>query len=323
MNEIRQATYALLARIFLAPPDADLLQSLAVLPPFDEVLRGVTLTPDVVEEHQVAYQNLFGFNFFPYESLFVDDDLMVNSAAAQRVAALMQRVGFDPAPYDMGAADHIGVELALMAHLIAQKESRHEATVVHQHLAQWVPVAMLTMQAIAATPLYALTAALTLELVLTDVEMLPATDALLWVSETPTPAAVPSDTTEKSESDEEGLNKIIRHLITPVACGLFLTRAEVRGMARQLNLPITLGDRFTMLKSLFETAGQFEQVEGLLDALEAYWRSAEGEIHVLLASAPAWSVGHLWLRRLEEGRTLLTTLRTTWQQRGDLLSEAE
>jgi TorA maturation chaperone TorD len=319
MNPIRQATYSLLARLFLAPPDAELLQQLATLPPFNTTLQEVTIDADTVETYQVYYQELFGFNFFPYESLFHERELMVNTAYASRVARLMEQSGFDATPYAVGAVDHIGVQLAFMAFLIAQERegtARHQAwmieaarqyqaTVIHQHLATWVPVAMLTMQPIAPAPLFHLLAEITLELVLSDVTAIPATEAIVWVEDSPTPS-VPSD----DEGEDDGLSSLIRHLITPLESGVFLTRTEIRRIARQLHLPMTMGDRFGMVKQLFEAAGQFDQIDPLLTALEQHWQQAEHKVISLTTAAPAWrSYGEVWLIRIKQGQERLSMLR--------------
>lgn len=327
MNPIRQATYNLLARLFLAPPDAELLQQLSTLPPFDNTLQGVAIDAETVETYQVYYQELFGFNFFPYESLFHERELMVNTASAGRVARLMEQSGFDTTPYTVGSVDHIGVQLAFMAFLIAQEmegtthdqrwmieaAQQYQATVIHQHLATWVPVAVLTMQTIAPAPLFHLLAEITLELVLSDVTTIPATDAILWLEESPVPSVPPNN-----EEEDDGLSALIRHLITPVESGVFLTRTELRRIARKLHLPMTMGDRFGMVKQLFEAAGQFEQIEPLLTALEQHWQQAEHKVVTLITAVPAWrSYGEMWLTRLNQGQSLLITLHTSWQTQGD------
>ncbi len=329
MNPIRQTTYSLLARLFLAPPDVELLRQLATLPPFDSTLEGVSIHADTVETYQVYYQELFGFNFFPYESLFLEQELMVNTAVAGRVAGLMEQSGFDATPYSVGAADHIGVQLEFMAFLIAQEmdgishyhdhggeveAARHyQAIVIHQHLARWVPVAMLTMQTVARAPHFKVLAGVTLELVLSEVSDFSAADTILEVENHSAPSLPTED-----ETEEQGLSSLIRPLVTPVECGLFLTRSEIRTMARQLKLPTLMGDRFGMLKQLFESAGQFEQIEQLLTALAFRWNSAENEINSLMNAAPAWApYGECWIARLRKGKALLETLRTTWQQHND------
>jgi TorA maturation chaperone TorD len=323
MNSIRHATYNLLSRLFLAPPDRALLERLATLPPFDGVLRETPINPDTVEMYQVAFQELFGFNFFPYESLFHERELMVNTAGVERIRRLMEEAGFDHSTYAVGATDHLGVELAFMAYLIAREidgEQRgqggmiqtaqvYQATLLHQHLATWVPVAMLTMQAIAPAPLFHLLAEITLELVLSDITMLPATDAIEWVEDLPV-----SDVPTEEENEDDGLSSLIRHLITPVESGVFLTRIEIRRMARQLHLPITMGDRFGMVKQLFEAAGQFEKIEPLVTLLKQYWAQTEAQVVALMSAVPLWgSYGEVWLRRLGQGQDVLADLYKSWE----------
>lgn len=323
MNSIRQATYALLARLFLTPPTEELLQQLSTLPPFDSVLSDMPMNEETVEQFQVYYQELFGFNFFPYESLFHDSELMVNSASTHRVARLMEQSTFDSSAYMVGAVDHLGVELAFMAYLIgreiegeerqllwlAQSARQLQATLIHHHLATWVPIAMLTIRRIAPAPLFRLLAEVTLELILSDLATIPETDGIVWVAEGATTTEVAT-----SEDEEVGLSLLIRQLITPAECGLFLTRADIRLIARSLNLPSTMADRFGMVKQLFEAAGQFEQIEPLLTALEQQWHQAEQEMDAVVAAAPQWiSHGQRWLSALKEGRSVLADLRNSWE----------
>ena len=81
-------------------------------------------------------------------------------------------------------------------------------------------------------------------------------------------------------------------------------------LAQVAGLPTPLGDRFAMLRALFEAAAQFDLLPALLDALDALWRDADAGVAALTAEAPAWSpYGEQWRARLAAGRGLTSEIR--------------
>ena len=81
----RRDSYALLARLTLAEPAAALLRYLGDLPGFGDVLPADAATPGGLDALAAAYQDLFGASVYPYEALFCDPDLLLNTAATERV----------------------------------------------------------------------------------------------------------------------------------------------------------------------------------------------------------------------------------------------
>lgn len=178
--EARRSLYALLAQCYLHPPDRTALATLRSIP---DIAAAVPETPDALERLQVEYESVFGQNAYPYESLYVDHDLMLNTAAAHRVAQLYQDCGF-AVDVPVGAPDHLGVELRLMAHLLTIESAalrdnnpvlltwsraQQYRCLVH-HLAHWAPVFLRTVERVADHLLYRTLAQVTLELILNDLE---------------------------------------------------------------------------------------------------------------------------------------------------------
>src|SRR4051812_30245243 len=180
----REATYDLLARLYLAEPDADLVRHLQGLPGFAELLPEEAQLGAWLEEEAAEYQWLFGMNVYPYESIFVDRELMLNTEAADLVAALYRECGFDMRSpksnaQNPGAPDHLGLELALMRDLVAAERQSYasgederarrarllQARLLHEHLARWAPIFALTLKRVARRPLHRLLADLTTEMV--------------------------------------------------------------------------------------------------------------------------------------------------------------
>src|SRR5262245_10886843 len=114
----RAQLYALLARLLLDQLDRPLAVYLRGLPGLAEHITPDAQLDDWLADLRAEHQRLFGLNIYPYESIFRDRELMLNSAATRCVAALYQACGFMPAAQLAAAApDHLGLELALMAEL--------------------------------------------------------------------------------------------------------------------------------------------------------------------------------------------------------------
>lgn len=300
----RQALASLIGRLLLAPPAAELWAEAAALPELAAVMG------DGPEELAVAYEYLFGRNVYPYESLYRDEELMLNTAAADRVAAFYTACGYEPDP-NVGAPDHLGLELTALARLIATEAAaqahgdaalrgwarRQAAALVRQHLAGWAPIWARAVQRIPAHPFYQTLASLVVELIGSELERL-AGEPVAMQEYIPLQPATPHD-------EETDLNALIRYLITPVKAGFFLSRADCSALARQLGFAIPISDRFNMARTLFETAGQFEQVKALITALQDIMSNEEQELRRLIDAQAVWEPAlRPWLARLADRRWL-------------------
>ncbi|MCG8347238.1 MAG: molecular chaperone TorD family protein [Chloroflexales bacterium] len=346
-RQARQAAYEFLAWIYLDEPSAPLLDYVRDLPGFTELVHSGAL-----EDLQVEYQRLFGINVYPYESIFIDRELMLNSAATDRVVRLYQACGFDTLPAHVGAADHLGLELRLMAHLIVaeryaagradetavQWARAQQARCLHEHLARWAPILAQSLVRVATQPLYSAAATLTTELVLTDLGTFPSAhwiDELPIVSresategqfaapdpqlldlfndldpEAPIPLRPYTDTPSEAGEDERGIGRIVRQLLTPQEVGVFLSRADIGSLGQALQLPLPMGERFQMMRGLFDAAGQFDQIPALLDGLMQLFVQAEEMTATLIANYPAWtSYGQFWQQRIASGQALISEMR--------------
>jgi TorA maturation chaperone TorD len=343
----RQACYDLLARLYLDEPDTDLVAYLRMLPPFAEHLPSDAEAEAWLTEGAVEHQRLFEMNVYPYESIFIDCELMLNTAATDRVALLYHDCGFDGPGVRVGAQDHLGLELRLMRDLIADELRAHErgdadglgwartqqARCLHEHLVRWAPICTQAVTRVATQPLYATLASLTTELVLSDLEHVSSTgisppialDPYATDQKTPPSfddrdldresAARLRPYTGSADDDQHGINAIVRQLLTPADVGVLLTRADISGLGRALQLPVAIGERFQMLRSLFDVAGRFDQLDALLAVLDQLFAQADEHVAALIGDYPAWSeYGVGWRRRNARGRALLSELRAHVEQ---------
>lgn len=303
----RQTLADVIGRLLIAPPSAQLWAEAVVLP---ELATAMTDQP---ESLAVAYEQTFGRNVYPYESLYRDEELMLNTAAAEQVAAFYATCGFTP-PQTIGAPDHLGVEFIFFARLIATEATaladgdsglqhwahQHAAFFLSNHLATWVPVWAHAVQRIPGHPFYQTLTTLAVEFIESELER-------LQPSPPSSRAYIPLATTDAS-TETDDLNTLVRHLITPVRAGIFFSRTDCSQMARRLGFSIPIGDRFTMMRTLFETAGEFEQAAGLIVALQEMMLAETQKLSRLIDGQVAWQPFLApWIERLERSQRLIST----------------
>ncbi len=302
----RQALTDLVGRLLLAPPAAPTWAEVTALPDL------AALVGEQPEALAIAYETVFGRNVYPYESLYRDEELMLNTEAASRVAAFYAECAFTPTT-TVGAPDHLGLELIFLARLMAtevtasaagdqalQRWARQRAAAfLHTHLAVWTPIWASAVQRVADHAFYRTLAALVIDLIGSELERL----AGEYVRATELIPLHP--VTAAAEID---LAALIQRLITPISAGMFLSRADLSALARALGLSLPIGDRQSMARALFETAGQFELIDALIRAFDQMMASEMDTLAQLSATYPSWQpLLEPWLIRLSASRALLTS----------------
>ena len=97
------------------------------------------------------------------------------------------------------------------------------------------------------------------------------------------------------------LNKLIQRLLTPRELGMYLTRTDILKLGRKLELPVGVGERRSMLRSLFELAGQYEVVSELSAAFAALLEQEQDQLLALEDEFPQWKpYGRVWRQRLAQ-----------------------
>ena len=316
----RARLYTLLGRLFLDELDRPLALYLRELPGLAEHIPPDAALDAWLADLRAEHQQLFGLNVYPYESIFRDRELMLNTAATQRVGALYQACGFRPAArLRAGAPDHLGIELHLMAELSARAAHEQGARVLaarllHQHLAAWLPACAEAIRRVARAPLYGALAAIATELTLADLEEFapPPAPRTEMAPDGEAPAPQAGETAAELRTGEEyALQAIMRQLLTPDEVGVFISRSDISAISRTLELAAPIAERETMLFGLFSAAGRFDQVPALLDALGGLLRQADAAYAQLAATHPAWAAhGRAWRARTAAGQALLAEMAT-------------
>lgn len=195
----RSNFYALISRILMQELDSDLLDTikndaaiLEYLPNLKEWEKLNSLdNKTILEEYfNPDFVNLTILHLIPYETFYTREDQKVETGGANPVTDMYNRFKF-VVDYEVArtvAADHIGIEFEFMHYLcdaqhraeeandmIAAKEYKDvQKEFIEKHLIQWAPMFLINMKYEARTALYADTADLALEFLLSDNELLSA-----------------------------------------------------------------------------------------------------------------------------------------------------
>ncbi|MCF6309049.1 MAG: molecular chaperone TorD family protein [Sulfurimonas sp.] len=196
-TKARANIYALLSRILLQELDSGMLKTiksdeniLNFFPTFKEwePLKEVDNKKLLEEYLNPDFVNLSILHLIPYETFYTREDQKIETGGANPVTDMYSAYDF-MVDYEISrtiSADHIGVELEFMHHLVeaqqkAQEENDTDAVAelkgiqkefLNKHLLQWAPMYLINMKFEARTPLYYDAADMALEFILSDNEYL-------------------------------------------------------------------------------------------------------------------------------------------------------
>ncbi len=301
----RAGGYDLLGRLLLTGMDGDLLAAVREIP------RLAVHLPETVELDLLAadHYHLFGLNLFPHASIFLDESGLLGGELAARAAGRLAAIGYQP---DGAAADHAGHALRGLAVLCAAEEGAWRdglaAAAGRQQTSQqglldelaawlWPLLAALQLQ---PDPFYAALADLTAELIIHH--HAPAAS----------PPVLAAPTLAFLDEPQTGIREIARFLLAPVRSGWFLSREDITGFARMLELPRGFGGREQTLTNLFRTAAHYERVPALARLLEGHEHRWRARYAAFQAQAAPGRLGvENWITRLDATRALLARLQET------------
>ncbi len=305
----RSRAYGVFAALFRAGVTAELLPIVEAIPE----LAAQVAQPLDAEEAAAAHQGLFGFQVFPYQSVFLGEDGLLGGRESERVRAAHRAAGYAP-----GAAaddpDHLAHELALLSFLCGAEADAHadgraemaavarrqQAAVLGDHLLWWLP---LFVPAVArqGDGFYAALAGLTWALVVDHwQEVDGAAAGTRWA-----PGGADDADAANEPAAGDAARQIGAHLLRPVRSGLFVSRADLARCARQAGLPHGFGDRRQMVATLLDGAARFDRNAALAAALGELVAGAQGAWATPeLAPAPA-AIRRFWQARLVRTAALI------------------
>lgn len=307
--------YQLLQMLYLEGLTAETLPLVQTLPDLAEALPSAQVqTPDQLA---ATHQELFSFQLFPYESIFLGSKGLLGTEFTEQVGSFYQQVGYVPTAQS-GAADHLGEELGLLAHLcaaeadawedekpaIAQRMQREQQRFLETHLLRWfVPCATAIQQQ--GESFYAHIATITVSLLGDHYATVHASigtevAATSWrLPPAPTLLTDPKTT----------LKDIANFLATPVYSGFFCSRHFINRLGRAERLPRGFGSREQMLTNLLRTAAQYEKLPELLHAMQTELATWQQQYQTYSSEQPVLApFVQPWQSRLADSMTFLSAI---------------
>ncbi|MEC7949423.1 MAG: molecular chaperone TorD family protein [Myxococcota bacterium] len=289
----RGRAYALLGDLFRhGPRRLDHLRAVDALAPH--------LPSACDDDAMAAHFGLFGQELPPYEGVFLDERALLGGPCSRAVRDAMTEGGFMPDESDAGP-DHIGSELAFLAHLCGAEAdawrdgqddaARHvqalQATFLWRHLLRWLPAQVVAIETV-DSGLYAAAGRLSLALAVDHLDGPPSGDDL---------ARVP----EILEEAKTGMRQIADFLAVPLNTGALLTPASIRSLGRRAGVPAGFGKRGMLLENLLQTAIRNGCLPALLASLDGHLASQAAALQATVGGGP-------WMRRVGETRQMIARM---------------
>ncbi len=312
--EIQPSSFSLhplLSYLWLHEPDAETIV---------RAVNELGLPAAAPAELASAYTDVFVLNVPPYGTVFTGPDGEMNGPEAQQLAALFELHAYSPPELnEVGAPDHVGVCLGFLAHLEERGlEMRDWRLEVGDWGFDWIPPACLAIEREpTAHAFYRALAATTRQHLFVRLnEARPSGAEAPSASSWQAPRFAQdngdhphSEIYNLQSEDEVRLHHIIRFFLAPARCGMFLSRSQMGRMAAELGLRLPFGSRFEVAERLFASAGETDQVEQLIAALEAEisdWRMA---YRAWAEKCAAWRpYAEAWLARTAQAQRTLAEM---------------
>ncbi|MCZ6758244.1 MAG: molecular chaperone TorD family protein [Bacteroidetes bacterium] len=286
--------YALFSDIFLTGLLGPAQARVRTIPRLREVL-----VLDTDDELAAEHETMFGFNVYPFASLFLESDRMLGGETTQQIRAFASRSGIDVGS-DTNAPDHIATELRILERLAKNDPPQEDsiAEFIDQHLFSWLPAFVVAVRE-ESNDFYSEVADLMLEHIVDHRRSIPAQS---YVRETePEPE-------EHLLSDRDtGIHDIADFLTSPARCGFFLSRSTIAGIAQGSKLPHGFGGRSQMMVTSIRSASAYGGLDlvicaiaDLIDRNRSAWETLSESG---LKSAHIWSEN--WLTRLNHSSSTL------------------
>jgi hypothetical protein len=313
----RAALYRFLARVYLAPPDDDLLALAADVP---------ELAPRVGAGLADRHTWLFDFNVYPYAGVFLDPSGMLDSPWAGFVAGVYHALGFEVAPSaGLAGPDHLAALLEALSALLeregeaddalAAERARHgQRTLLREHLAPWLPSFLAAVRRV-DDGFYAEVGALTREVVVDHAAELGGATGAEGADVAANPGPTGADregvaadlpSAVGAEADDGDPPPGLTRLLIRAQSGLFVSRADLAALGESMTLPLRFAERRFMLDHLVRGAAEREALPELVTRVGELAARERAELVAWGSDAPALaSTWRIWIDRLDATATWL------------------
>jgi len=305
----RHKTYSLISRLLthgLTERDLEAVRQIDVLArhlpaPFD---------PD---ESAADHQHIFGFNVFPYESVFLDPSGQLGGVVTSTTIRDYKQAGFE-IDSAAGSPDHIGQQLAYLAFLSkAQDKAREEnnqmqlelmreyqRAFLDTHILCWLPPLVLSIKN-QNTPFYSSLADFTV-----------ATVVKHRMSQDRPAGAAFNLPQPPNLFDQEGtgLKEIVAYLLTSVYSGIYFSRDDIGRLAKDQSVPRGFGDRRQMMLSLIRSVAAYGDTDQVLSSIQHLANKWEEAYREMAASSEPMPAAAAWMKRASETANLIELMRS-------------
>jgi len=293
----RYQTYKLLGQLFTSGLTEEVVESVREV---DTLAQHLPTSIDL-DEAAADHQHIFGFNVFPYESVFLDPSGQLGGDITTSTIRDYRQAGYD-ADSSIGSPDHIGDELAFLAFLneaearaneqnnTAQAElmGKYQRSFLDEHTLRWMPPLVLAIQG-QRHPFYRAVAVLMQETVVTHRKAL---------GDLPTASFKLPEPPILLEDEKTGLREIAAYLITTSFSGIYLSRDDIGRLARDNSVPRGFGDRRQMLVNLLRAAATYGDVVLVLSSLQEITNSWEASYKAMANSSEPMHLATSWAKRV-------------------------
>lgn len=259
--EARHRAYALLGRIFVEGLTGDSRSVVEALPRLNE-----TVSREDPDAWAVEHERALVREVFPYESVFRSDDGLLGGPIGGAVSEAYARSGLTGSRLDV-ESDHLGLELAHLAHLCAaerdaladgaplERLTELQGEFLAGHLLAWAP-GVLAAIVRGPSPFYAAVAELAVEVIADHATSLGVR-----------PEAWPVPDVDPLANPKTRLRDLAEHLLRPARSGWFLGRDALGDVAARADLPSGFGPRNKLLEGLMFAGADHRRAPELLREL--------------------------------------------------------
>ncbi len=316
----RSNAYGLLARLLLGEINEETLALCEVVPEIADLWRETygDFSEGSADEAAADHFALFGRQVFPYGGYFLNRDGLVGGEETTRVLEIFQDQGFDPPSLDSHSADHIGVELQFLGYLAyrqawalgddkseaAQFYERQQRTFIHDHMLQWL---LPLYVAVSKEPFPFWFKILNLVLALLN-DHLKDLEAYTRREVAPEPWSQ-EDLQAWLQQPETGLGSIVRRLAHPAESGFHLSQGQIKDLAAGAGIPLSFDTREAAIKSLIETAGDYEVLPRLLELMINVSQEWVAGLQSLGEPMEPWAF--TWRQKLQQTAFILEQMKST------------
>ncbi|MGB1287769.1 MAG: TorD/DmsD family molecular chaperone, partial [Aggregatilineales bacterium] len=298
--------YMLFEQIYERGVTVDNREILSALPGFP------VIDTDNLDRLAAQHYQVFGQNVFPYASVFLSEDGLPGGTITDEATRFYQDCGYVPDITD--TADHVAIAMGLLCWLCGAEHDAHEDNAdfhvsrlralqqrfLDDYLLRWLPVFVFAVHN-QNVEFYASLAQQSLDLILVHRagldNVLPLNQSVFALPEVP----------DLISQEKTSLRDISGYLLTPAHTGFFISKDEIRIIAKKHHLPHGFGSRQQILTNLLRTAAAYEQIDAVFAEFAEIvlrWQSFYTELELLPDM-----IKSVWLNQLDETETIIRALR--------------